>query len=98
MARLRLGKTFLDTRPSTRCSVSRSMVIATLTLLMDPSPWYDNISYHRKRPGDPARCASDSLDKGLPKKPRIPWNNTDTFVTGSPRGISRLRSRLPDRA
>src|SRR5712691_3455599 len=34
MARLRLGKTFLDTRPSTRCSVFRSMVIATLTLLI----------------------------------------------------------------
>src|SRR6266700_1032798 len=52
MARLRLGKTFLDTRPSTRCSVSRSMVIATLTLLMDLSPWYDNISYPPETPGE----------------------------------------------
>src|SRR6266516_6491115 len=34
IARLRLGNTFLETRPSTRCSVCRSMVIATFTLLM----------------------------------------------------------------
>src|SRR6266540_343723 len=51
--------------PSTRCSVSRSMVIATLTLLMDLSPWYDNISYPPETPGEiPLAARATPLTRG----------------------------------
>src|SRR2546422_10867607 len=99
MARLLLGKTFLDTRPSTRCGVFRSMVIATLTLLMDPSPWYDNISYPPETPGEiPLAARATPLTRGSRRNRGFRGIIPTLLSRAALAGISRLRSRLPDRA